>query len=78
MFNELGNFQIARKFPPSKAYVHNLLKHVILAAEGEGEEVMDVLYQEHVSSSSSFNINSHEVNKRFISFPFYYASKLDV
>ena len=52
------DFQVARRFPPSKVYVRNLLKRVILEAEAEGEEVIDVLYKALIIASSS---HSHQV-----------------
>lgn len=45
----LCDFQICRKYPPAPVFLRQMLKLLILAAESDGEEVLESLYELHAA-----------------------------
>lgn len=48
-YNSCLNNSVVRKFPPSKWYLSRVLKQIILAAESDGQEVLDGLYEQQIT-----------------------------
>ncbi|KAH7306424.1 hypothetical protein KP509_22G010900 [Ceratopteris richardii] len=47
------NSTMVRRYPPSSQYMKSVLKVLILAAESEGQEIMEDLYNQHIAFLSS-------------------------
>ncbi|MCO5603507.1 hypothetical protein L7F22_057658 [Adiantum nelumboides] len=56
---------IVMKFPPSKGYMSNVLKLLILAAESDGLEVLDELYKQHIAFLQSSENSGHSAVEAF-------------